>query len=474
MATFIDSVRRYFGARSIYEGKSPVAKVGYGRDVNDPQVVRLRQLQGGALSRPGNVAKIAYLEDLDDAIETAELGNLQPAAALVEFAKLNGTLSGLLKTRVSGLLRLPKKWSGDDNLVSILKQGIVAGASTDDPNSLFDFLVPSGDAEKFITDALLIGVAVAELVPTDNGPPLFVHLDVAGCRQDIASGQWVYQTPGGPVPIEVNRPYELGKSRFVLYTAGRSAPWRNGIWRAVVKSAILIDHAVSYQSIYAAKHSTPARVGTVAAGADRTMKQSFFQSLFDWTSSPSFVLDPAYDIKLLESNGVGMQIYTDIIEHQTTNVIYLCSGSTVLADGGSGFQNASVFRSIRVDLIQADAIAWCHVLNFQVLPVFGQALKFYNAGVSIEYVSTPPSERAADADALIKVGQALSTLQTTLGARLDITTLCQQYSIPLVKQEALGLASDNAIETTGETVEPTDDQEPIDITVEDMGNDAIH
>jgi hypothetical protein len=178
-------------------------------------------------------------------------------------------------------------------------------------------------------------------------------------------------------------------------------------------------------------------VGTAPLGADEYHDEAFFEQLAAWALNSVFLLKPGQQIQLLESNGRGYECFSKTIAEQTEKIIYLISGNTVIADGGSGFQNASLYRAIRSDLIQADANALANVENFQILPLILEALGFAGSAVTREYVTTLPSELSAGAQAFTQVASAIQALTEAFASagasqRIDVAAICNQFGIPVL------------------------------------------
>lgn len=475
MANPFTTVRGWFRSQPLYDlGQSE--RTG-ARPLNDPSVVRIRELLGGGLYRSRVTSTILYLDDLDAAIQSADLGQLTAACQLLQSVDQNPVIQGLMATRTSGLARLPVKWAGDPEVISILKQGIVANATTgDNPNSLYDYLVPPEERSRFSEDAIRLGVAVGELQPSTSGLPLFRQLDPAGLQYRLDTNTWVYNSVAGPVVIEPGVwPKDDRESAFVLYTAGRTTPWRRGLWKALLQCYIVALHALNYRSAWESKLANPARVGTTPLGADEEIDQRLFEQLAGWGVNTTFGLKPGQDIKLIESNGRGYECFSNTIKEQIEQIIYLISGNTVVADGGSGFQNASLFRAIRGDLIQADANALAHVENYQILPLIVEALGYPDSVVTREYVTTPPADLNTSASALTQVAAAISNLTTAFEEaggtqRLDVAAICNQFAIPVLgdsdgdgipdAQESAMLAAEVPAPAEPDTAESEDALEP--------------
>jgi hypothetical protein len=430
------TVAGWFQSRPVYE-LGQAQRTG-ARPLNDPQVKRTREIMGGGLYRSRMTSTAIYLDDLDQAVQAADLGQLTLACQLLQSCDQHPVAQGLMATRTSGLVRLPVKWAGNPAAISLLKQGVIAGSDTgENPNSLYDYLVPPGERSRFSEDAIKLGYAIGELQPSTSGLPLFRQLDPAGLQYRVDTNTWIYNSVAGPVVVEPGVWPTDRDSAFVLYTAGRTTPWRRGIWKSLLQCYIVTLHALSYRSSWESKLANPARVGTSPVGADEDQDAALFEQIAAWGLNTTMLLKPGQDLKLVESNGRGHDCFSKTIAEQTEQIIYLISGNTVVADGGSGFQNASLFRAIRNDLIQADANVLASVENFQIIPLILEALGFTDTAVTREYVTASPAEVASEAQAFSQVAAAITALSEAFVAsgseqRLDVGAICNQFAIPVL------------------------------------------
>ncbi len=454
VASAFDTVRSWFRSKPLYD-LGQQFRTG-ARDLNDPQVRRTRMLMGGGLYRSNVSPTTPYLNDLDTAVEAADIGQLRAAAQLLQACDQHPVVQGLMATRTAGLTRLPVKWAGDPEAIGVLKQGVIAGAGPDDPNSLYDYLVPPLERSRFSEDAIKLGVAVGEVMPTTSGLPMFRQLDPAGLQYRVDTNTWIYNSVAGPVNIDPGVWPDDRESAFVLYTAGRTTPWRRGIWKALVQAYIVSLHALMYRSAWESRLANPAVFVTTPLGWDGGMDDEFLTQIQGWGLNTTFLAKSGAEVDLLQSNGIGYESFTRTIDQQAEQIIYLISGNTVVADGGSGFQNASLYRAIRGDLIQADANGLSQVENFQILPLILEAMGFGDRSVTREYVTTPPAELSNEAQTLVQVASAITGLTQAFVAagatqQLDIAALCTKYNIPVRGDgNGDGEVDERASEATGD------------------------
>ena len=404
--------------------------------LDDPHVEQVRQQFGGGLSPIPWSQTRWYLRDLESAERNADQGHLVGAARLMRAARKDGVVAGVLSTRTKGLVQLPKRFVGNEDAVALLEEG------HDKARSLFDEMCPPNELAMLQADGELIGVGVAELVPVEGRDfPLLTRLDPEFLTYRWSENRWYFQSIAGQIPITP------GDGRWVLHVpGGRSAPWQNGLWRAVGKAYIRKEHAQIHKDNWEAKLANPARVAIAPGGATEAQKQNWFRRVCAWGVNSVFGMTPGYDLKLVESNGRGHESFDATIAAQNDEFKIALAGQLVTSDGGAGFQNSNIHESIRGDLIQSDADSLAYTINSQVLPqwqVAQQGDKAFRDLVAVQWDTTPPADQTKKASAMVQVATAITELSKALEAHdlnLDARQLATQFGIPLTDKKRQGNA----------------------------------
>lgn len=393
--------------------------------------ISVRKSVGGQIQPLPQSQPRWYLADLEFAEAQADVGNIAQAARLMRSARKDGVYSGVLSTRTDGLVRLPKRFRGDPNIVEALEVG------GEEARSVFDEMCPAAELAALVADGIELGVGVAELVPVEGRDyPVLVRLDPEFLYYVWADNRWYFRSIAGLIPIVP------GDGRWVLHTpGGRIAPWQRGLWRAIGRAYIRKEHANLHKDNWEGKLANPARVAIAPQGATEPQKESWFRRVMAWGVNTVFGLTPGYDVKLLESNGRGYECFQATIADQNNEFIMAVCGQTVTTDGGAGFSNADVHRSIRADLIKATADALAYTINTQILPSwiwsrFGEDALVGESGALLEFDVTPPKDSASEANALVTAATAITTLAEALSARgleLDVDALTSRFGIPVVR-----------------------------------------
>jgi hypothetical protein len=366
-----------------------------------------------------------HLADLEAAIIQADNGNLRTCGQLCSSLRRDGVIAGVLSTRTDGLVQLPVKFAGEDaDLRAELQKD-------------FRAVFPHSELALLSGDGRLAGVGLGEFVQIKGALPTLVRRDPEFLQYRWAEDRWYYQTIRGPEPVNP------GDGRWVLHCPGGAIqPWRHGLWTALSRAFIAKEHAYYYRENYSSKLANAARVAVSPQGATEVARLGFFQRLAAWGVNTVFELPQGWDVKLLESNGRGYEVFQQTIETANQEAIVTLSGQTVTTDGGAGFQNSDIHRTIRSDLIQSDADALAATLNIQGIPVWANE-RFGSAAVKraprVSWDVTPPKDLKAEADAMNMLGNAIKVLNETFaadGKSVDLDEIARKFGIPVKALEA--------------------------------------
>lgn len=422
MAILKDAVRSWLGIKP-YEPRPQSSTL----EIDTESVDATRRMRGGQLENQPITRSRWYLADLETAEHQADGGRLELAAQLMRAAKRDGVIYGVMSTRTDGLVRLPKRFSGDAEIVNELQP------SAGQPRSTFDEMCPPTELGALAADAEFLGVGVGELVPVEGREfPLLVRHDPEFLVYVWNENQWYFRAITGLIKITP------GDGRWVLHRRGPlQAPWQFGLWKAVGQAYIRKQHASFYKDSWEAKLANPARVATAPGSASDNQRQEWFRAVAAWGVNTVFQMLPGYEVKLVESNGRGWESFSKTKAECNEDITIAIAGQTVTTDGGAGFQNSDIHKTIRADLIKATADALAHTVNTQILPQYIAVIWGSDDGsrsVVIEWDVTPPKDRSAESQSLISIGTAITTLDEALaahGLELDVTAIATRFGIPI-------------------------------------------
>jgi|GEM_PF-1006562 len=362
-------------------------------------------------------------QDVEHAIILADSGDLSKAARLVASLRRDGTYSGLMSTRAGGLIRLPRIFRGTPSVVADLEGS--------DDIGLFDRVHPAKELEQFTSDGITLGVAVAEYLPVPGrDEPIFVRLNPEFLRYVWSEDRWYFLSIAGRLPVTP------GDGRWVLHTpGGYQEPWRGGLWPSLARAYVAKDHAGLYRENYNNKLANPARVAVAPAGASDQQKQTFWRRVMQWGINTVFGLPPGWDIRLLESNGRGFEVFSQTIKDADREIMIDISGQIVTIDGGAGFANADIHATIRSDLIQGDGLGVATTINSQGLRPLINRLYGRGARGLIAWDTRAPVDLKTEGEALSACAKAIQDIDNALRSRgqcSDVSEILTRFRVPTI------------------------------------------
>jgi hypothetical protein len=427
-ATISERVRRAIQGIAAYAmPKSLLASLG------DEAVEKIREGFGGQLALPVTSITRWTQQDIERAEVMADQGDLSLAGALMRSAHKDDVVAGIMSTRCGGLIRLPRTFRGRPEMIDRLQRGGL------EARSVFDEMCPPAELEMIDRDGIELGVAVGELVRVPGRThPVLNRLPPEHLRYRWYENRWYYSSIAGLLPITP------GDGRWVLHTpGGRVYPWQNGLWRALARNYVTKEHARLRRENWEMKLANPARVAYAPLGADEPTKKNAFEKLLRWGINTVFGLPAGWDIKIVESNGRGADSFRLTIEEQNNGIILSINGQVVTVDGGSGFSNQDVHKSVRADLIQRDESSLAFTCNTQIIPVwaaleYGEDVLLSEDLATVGWDVTPPSDLGSSAQSLVTASTAITNLAqalTALGRELDIDQMIATFGIPVTQKK---------------------------------------
>lgn len=422
---------------------------GFGPHIDDESIVQARRSVGGTLQQIPVTQLRWYLRDLENAQAEADAGYLSTAAQLYRAMQRDGTIAGLLGTRTSGLVRLPKRFYGKKPEI------LEALQAKNGSRSVFDEMAPPSELAALEADGDVLGVGVGELVPVQGRDyPVFVRLDPEFLQYVWMENRWYYLSRIGRIPITP------GDGRWVLHIPnGRIAPWRWGLWPALGRSFINKEHAISTRAGFIASVANPARVIETALGSTQQERRAFFSHVLRWGPNTVIELPVGWKASLLELTGRAWEVFQAEIDQSDKEIMIALAGQITSTTGGTGFSNEEMPRIIRSDLIKASAEALGYTTNTQILPQYvashyGEAA--LDEGSMVEWDTSQPKDLEAEARTLQTLGDAIEKIALALTSsswELDVQQLASRFGLPLKERatpRALPAASPAPASARGE------------------------
>jgi hypothetical protein len=404
---------------SAYEAPPP------GTTIPEETVKRIRQSMGGNIQGLPATRLRWYPEDLETAMREADNGDIRLAAQLCRSMNQDGVYRGLLRQRTKGLVRLPKRFYGDEGIAGDLR-------ADNGSRSVFDEMHPPSELQLLDGDGIKLGIGVAELVPVAGRDyPVMVRLQPENLRFRWNENRWYFSGLAGAEPILP------GQGRWVLHVpGGRQHPWEGGDWYALGNAFIAKQHAKLYRANYAAKLANPARILQAPIGATEPQRIGMFKKLLAWGVNSVFELPVGWEAKLLESNGRGWDVFRAQIEQSDLEFMITLAGQIVTTTGGKGFDGAEEAKSIRQDLIQSDGDDLAYTLNTQTVPTFIVGRYTEDAlqrGSAMRWDTGTPTDKEKETRILGQAADALSKLNAALvpyDRSVSVEEFHERFGIP--------------------------------------------
>jgi len=382
--------------------------------------------------------------DVETAKHRAGSGDLSLVGRIYRWLASDGTVQGLLGTRTGGLVRLPKKFTGDDETRALL-------AGSEGEPGLFERACPDAELELLAADGIVCGAGIAELIDVEGlDHPVLVRLDPEFLIYRWWEDRWYYQTVHG---LELVTP---GDGRWVLHLpGGRQEPWNRGLWQCLARAAISKEHAMLYRENWNAKLAHPARVAVAPQGSTELQRQTWFQKVMAWGMNTVFGMLPGYDVKLLESNGRGYESFRETISDSNQEFMISLAGQVVTTTGGTGFANADIHATIRGDLIEGDGKKLGNTCSAQILPFLLEGRVANPRKARVVWDTRKPTSKKEEADAFSAAAKAITDLATSLvahGIEVDVRELAVRFAVPIkVVEQAISTV------VPGATIAPAND-----------------
>lgn len=409
-----------------------------GPQLGDAATNAAREALGGRLEPIPAVRLRWYPPDIERAQMMATNGDLTMIGQLNESMKIDGVYRGLSDARTS-TVNFPRRFYGDSEVIDSL-----LSKNASDRN-VYDEMIPATESRLMCGDEVNCGIAIGEMVPVvGRNFPVLVRRYVQNLYYLWSKNTWYYRSIVGLIPITPGIPYENGNMWVLHIGGGRLSPWNNGLWNTCGRSYINKTQTIFARQSYEMKHSHPARVAIAPLGASEEERQGMLASVIRWALNAAFALPVGWDIKLIEANGRGIDVYEKSIATYNEEMATALCGSSVMLKGTVGFGNVDPFKVVARDLMKTTASAWDHTVNTQILPAFiGQrwGVDRLATATTVETDVSEPLDRLAEANTFVTVANAIKLLVEAINAAqiaagvkkpvsLNVIELLERFGVP--------------------------------------------
>ena len=321
---------------------------------------------------------------IKSARRSAELGNLRAAADLVEHIQTDDRASGVLSTRVRGLLKCEVRFEdAESDDATPITQALEAD---------FWDAYPENDLAQLASWGLMLGVGLGEhRWDVNEYGRLVPRLRVwhpRWLRWDHRNHSWLLQTEGGDVELD------LESGEWILYTPfGSHEPWRHGLYRSVSAWWLLKRYAISDWGGYSEAHGNPIRVGTSEMDTGKEYRTELAEDLQNIAGITGMGMPPGVKVELLEATARTWETFQAQVEAANTSMAVAIAGQNLTSEvQGGSYAAATVHDSIRRDLIESDEQALSTSLHEQMISPWA-AMNYGDAPVPWVRWETTPENR---------------------------------------------------------------------------------
>lgn len=400
--------------------------------------------------------------DIQDALHTADSGNLDMVADLCETLMADDRIGGVLATRTLGMLGLPLSLEGDPVQVAALSG---AHGVNDDADGDWSILHPENESAQIVAWGIVLGIGLGQRVPLPRKPgerqlhrlrhwhPRDLHweqLQPDDPRREFGQSiAWKVRTAYGGIEDVVP-----GDGQWVLYQPyGETRPWASAAWRALAFAWILKRFALMDRARHLEVLGSPMRKGKAPAGATEAGRTKWRDQLRALSRDSAIVLPEGYDLELVEATGNSWEMYSKQVDWADAAIAVILAGQTVTTTGATGFADGKTQDTIRRELIRFTSKTWASALRRQSLRPWARVNFGTETTVLPKWDAESAEERLAIARSMISLGESIKGLNEAFaasGKRVDGSVLAQRYGIPMID------LPDTGGKTPTVTLAPTD------------------
>lgn len=399
-----------------------------------------------------------------------ERGMFMRSALLVEEMMTDDRISGVLATRIGGLLCAELTFKPADDRKRSLKLARILGGS-DESNSDGEWLriLDFDTAFDLLKWKIMLGVAVAEIVWDTRGGEWLPRLNVWHPRHlwwNWGTREFYLATQGpDPLnPVQLDNPEyliklprtDLGQNRGGhWFVWGRQNSWLNGAVRPLGMK--YLDRVWNERdwARYCEKHGMAIIEGKVPSGEDAE-KKALFENDVSTLNNEGVIITPqgrdgeaSYGIQLHEATARSWETFKARKETLDTDIAICLLGQNLSTEvQGGSFAAASVHEGIRIDKKRQDANLYKEIREQVLIPWVesnlgaGKYADIKGRGESLapypQAHIEPPEDEESEANALKLLGEAVQALVAAYPA-VDKRAILETAGVPIDEDLAAAL-----------------------------------
>jgi phage gp29-like protein len=393
-----------------------------------------------------------------------EHGMFTQSAMFVDEMLSDDRISGVLNTRIGGLLGAPLTFRPADERRKSQKLAEILGG-TDEANSDGEWLrmLDQGTAAQLLKWRIMLGFAIAEKVwvTTDKtwSPRLVVwhpkytwwnwaqrcfQLATSGPDPNVPAENQEQIPGGGGYLINLPRADRQNGQDGKWFVWGGPYSWMSGAIRSLGMKYVDRQWTERDWARYCEKHGMAIIEGKVPSGTEESEKAAFLTDLHNVGNEATIITpqggdgQPSYGVELHEASANTWQTFKSRKESLDTDIAILLLGQnlTTNVQGGSRAA-ASVHDDIRIEKKREDAELFRQVREQVLIPWAEYNFEAGKGNALAPYPEpqiAPPDDEQAEANALKLLGDALTSLKAAC-PRVDVEGVLEAQGIPLLAED---------------------------------------
>ncbi len=336
-----------------------------------------------------------------------ELGNFFASSMMIDAMGRDDRISAVLNTRISGLLGLPRVVvpGGNDEADQALADAV---------SDRLDTWAPNDTLAELLAWYHMVGFGLAQVIWEFTDKEWIPRLEVWNPQflwWSEVQRIFFLTTREGMIPLD------LRSGQWLMLSQGQR-PWMNAAVRSLTIPWLSRQFAWRDFNRYNERHGLPIVKGMVPASSEATDKDQFFNNLRTLSTSTTVTLpqnvDGAgadYDLELLEAKDRSYETFPRMFELANNAIAIRLLGQNLSTEiKGGSFAAAKVQERVRMDLTEADEAELSQF--FDLLIALWAKFNVPEAGPlpTARWTTEPPDDVLVKAEALHKIGEALTVL----------------------------------------------------------------
>ena len=411
-------------------------------DVSRPNLTRYGDLPISSFAGWDRVAQI------EGVLTAHDFGQLRNSAILMDAMERDDRISGVLSTRVGGLLAAPVEVKPANGKVKAARIARELGGD-DETTGILGQIFPKSAVGAMSRWGHTEGIAIGELI-WQTGPdrwiprikvwhPQFLYWDWAQAAFMLSTAQGIVQLPR----ID-EKPRSDGKW-FVWCPYGYQYGWLRALVRTLGFKYLMRSWNYRDWARYNERYGKPIVGGVVPAKAQAAAKDQFEEDLANMGDEATILLpqgeDPntGYDVKLIEAKSRGYQTFDDFKAQLDTDIAIAVLGQDLPSEskgGGLGASKGADIRDhVRIDKRMADAEIYV-AFREQVLTYWAE-FNFGDPALAPrpEAQVIPETDETEENTGMKLLGDALQSLEVGGEGRVDVLAILERQGIPILSEE---------------------------------------